>query len=120
MEFAFGMKDIIYIVVFAITYIVSIVTVVVTVRSKIKGLEEVIHLIKSVLFQDDATLNLVNVEACKLHRDNVYTQIRREATAAEKSFESIEKANDKVEAKMDKVNSNILKIAFHMGVELKD
>ena len=120
MKFAFGAKDIIYLVVFVVTYIVSIVTVVVTLRNKIKNLEDAVHLAKSVLFQKDATLNLISVETCKLNRDVIHSQIRREAASADKTFEKIEKAADKAEIKMDKIDTNILKIAFHMGVEVKE
>ena len=102
MKFALELKDLIYIII----NVMSIVTVMLAFRNRIKNLEEFKALVKSVLFQNDATLNLINRQTCKDHRDNVYKMIRREAAITHKAFESI-----------DLVNANIIKIALHMGLE---
>lgn len=102
MEFQLALKDIVYIVV----NVCSITAVVLTFSNRIKTLEATNTLFRSVLFQADSTLNLLNKVACKEHRDDVYKMIRREAALTRKAFESI-----------DLVNANIIKIALHMGIE---
>lgn len=91
MELALGIKDAIYLTVNGVT----VATVWLSFRNRVKNLEDTCKLTKTVLFQEDASLNLVTVKSCETHRK-----------VTEKSLSII--------------NSNVIKILFHLGINPED
>lgn len=103
MQLSLELKDLAYIAV----NIVSVTAIVLSFRNSLKDFSDFKTLVSSVLFQRDATLNVINQQMCKGHRLTIHEAIQRETDGNKKAQKSI-----------DIANANIIKIAIHMGLEI--
>ena len=82
-------KDIIYI----ITYFISIISVYFAARGRLANLENDSKLFKKILYKERGSLNLIDHEACKKNRDEVFSAIRRTERAMEMFADNLKDVN---------------------------
>lgn len=110
------LKEIIYIFIYVIVYIVSLISVFLAMKYKQSNLEERLTQMQSghreemgqirkILFGKRGSLNLVDVETCKNNRDQVYAAIRRGEQVQEMLLKRVEE-----------LNKNVLIIMVHLNV----
>lgn len=100
----FDLKDIIYIIVYA----VSLAGVIFSYKNRIANLESKITRLDKTLFHESGALNFISRDSCKSSQDHVYTAIRRGESNIEQTLR-----------KIDQLNENILKIMFYLKIEKK-
>lgn len=95
------LKDAIYL----ITYLVSLVSIFLTFKGRLMAMESEFKKITSIIYAEKGSLNLVDVRACKEHRDQVFTALRRNETAMEIAL-----------TKIEILNENVLEIMIHLQI----
>lgn len=95
-------KDIIYLVV----YLISMISVFFSFRSKLNEIEKELKRNQTIIFGDKGSLNLVDVNTCKQQRDQVFAAIRRSETAMDQTLRRI-----------DDLNTNVLTIMVYLQIK---
>lgn len=98
-------KDIIYL----LTYVVSIVTIIMTFRHRLASNTLRIQALEAIISSDTGNLNLVDKTSCKENRDQIYKEVRRTENEVHKIAEDLKK-----------VGKNITKIMFHFKIIEED
>lgn len=98
------LKDAIYL----ITYIVSLISVFISFKSRLVGIENEFKRVISIIYAEKGSLNLVDVKTCKEHRDQVFTALRRSETVMEMAL-----------TKIETLNENVIEIMIHLDIRRK-
>lgn len=98
------LKDAIYL----ITYIVSLISVFISFKSRLIGIENEFKRVISIIYAEKGSLNLVDVKTCKEHRDQVFTALRRSETVMEMAL-----------TKIETLNENVIEIMIHLDIRRK-
>jgi hypothetical protein len=97
-------KDAVYITI----YIVTVVSMLAGFKHQIKTLQETIGRMQKLLYHDQGTLNVIDIQTCKQKRDAVYTAIRKG-----------EQITDDIRKEMKTLNENVLRIMIHLQIDTK-
>lgn len=97
----FHVRDVVTI----ISSVVAVSVVFITMRSKVKALEEKVKLLTAVIFDHAGKMQIVDNCTCSDHRDRVAKEITRTDHVVRRAFISI-----------DLLNENIIKIMMHMNI----
>lgn len=76
---------------------------------KLWSLHDKFKRLEKIVYQDTGGLNLIKFDQCKMHRDNVYTAIRRGENETKALIDE-----------MKSLNENVLRIMFHLKIETKN
>lgn len=98
----FGLKDVIYILV----YVISLVGVFFGAKSKLREIEKELKRNQVVIYGDKGCLNLVDTKSCKELRDHVYSTIRRGENVMDQTLKRI-----------DELNTNVLTIMIYLQIK---
>lgn len=98
------LKDAIYL----ITYIVSLISVFISFKSRLIGIENEFKRVISIIYAEKGSLNLIDVKTCKEHRDQVFTALRRSETVMEMAL-----------TKIETLNENVIEIMIHLDIRRK-
>lgn len=83
-------EDIIYIIV----YVITLMSIIFSLRSKLKSIEKDNRLLKNIIFGDKGKLNIIDCDLCKRNRDEVFTSIRKTESAIQMVIPKIDELRD--------------------------
>lgn len=105
MNFAIEVKDIFYLCANAI----FVAGVILSMKTKITSLEREFKRHTKIMYSDKGKLNIVDVAACKEHRDQIFESIRRANNVMEQALRKIEE-----------LNKNVLTIMIYLQINPPD
>lgn len=94
-------KDLIYL----LTYVITLMSVFFSIRGRLNNIEKESGQVRRILFGDRGNLNIIDVQACKSNRDQVFLAIRRGEQVQEMLLKRIEE-----------LNKNVLIIMVHLNI----
>jgi len=95
-------KDLLYI----IGYIVSIITILMTVKNQVNNIVKQVDSMRSIIWGDRGILNLVDKSSCKGYQDQIFAKIR----ANESDVSMIAK-------EIKELNKNVLTIMISLNIK---
>lgn len=98
-------KDIIYI----LTYIITLITILLVIRSLLVEIRRDMRLVKNIIFGDRGSLNVITQEVLKKFLDEIWTKMRQ----TDKGFEMILH-------KIEDMDKKLLIIMIHEGIKSPD
>lgn len=91
-----------------LVYIITIVSIIAGYIHEQRSLKDKCDRVMSAIFHPQGGLNIINCEQCKLHRDVIFTAIRKGDSSVYELTKEIKNLNE-----------NVLKILFHLKIDKK-